>query len=331
MTIRVGILGAGRIGRIHAENVLQTSCAQLVSICDPLLDAAWINNLDIPLATTSENDFFSLNLDAIIIASPTTEHYRHSMRAIESEAHVFCEKPVDKTVAAHQEIRTRLRSFKRKFQVGFNRRYDKDFSTIARASERGNVGKPYLVRITSRDPGLPSYDYLATSGGMFLDMTIHDFDMARFIMKSPVTEVYARGCALVDEQLMSLNDIDTAVITLKFANGAFGVIDNSRQAVYGYDQRVELFGSLGSVTNDHHYPTSVIATNAAGCQQEPMLNFFLERYQQSYREELQAFFASIIRNTHVHPTIDDALLALELAMAAQESLQTNQPVKVTIS
>lgn len=228
---------------------------------------------------------------------------------------------------AHRELATIANASNRRLQIGFNRRFDPDFAKIARVS----LGTPYLLRITSRDPGLPSLDYLRTSGGMFVDMTIHDFDMARFLMHSEVVEVFAFGANLVDERLAAINDIDTAVVTLKFANGAFGVIDNSRQAIYGYDQRVELFGSNGSASNDHHRPHSVTMSDATGCRQEPILSFFLERYAASYLNEMHAFIDSIgtDRQEPMLPTIHDAEMAFKLALCVQESLTAHRPIKVS--
>lgn len=329
MTLRIGILGAGRIGRIHCKNVL--SCvgkAQLVAICDPHLDKGLFANQSIPHLLTNEEEFWRLDLDAVIIASPTPSHFHQVKTAIELNRHILCEKPLDLQLEPHFAIERLLANSSVKLQIGFNRRFDKDFEKIASLSHYGTLGQPYYLRITSRDPGLPSFDYLKTSGGMLLDMSIHDFDMARFVMNSEIVEVYACGAALVDHRLKEINDIDTAVVTLKFDNGAFGLIDNSRQAVYGYDQRIELFGSLGSLSNQNHRPSSVQMHVKEGTKQEPILNFFLQRYQYSYLSELNAFIDSCVNNKPCKPDINDAIQAVKLALIAKRSLATNQPIKV---
>ena len=328
MGIRVGVIGAGRIGKIHSATLASMrEHVELITICDPRLDKLWAKTLNAQ-PVINEDEFFACDLDAVIVASPTDQHYRHIMRALERGLHVLCEKPVDFSLAAHDAIEEKLRDKNCQVQIGFNRRFDADFAKIAYLNQQTHIGQPYLLRITSRDPGLPSLDYLRGSGGMFVDMTIHDFDMARFVMQSEVVEVFAFGATLVDQRLAPLNDIDTAVITLKFANGAFGVIDNSRQAIYGYDQRLELFGSLGSIANNHHRRYSIETSDVMGCHQEPMLNFFLERYASSYQREMNAFITCIKDNSPCSPTIDDARMALALALAAQESMANRRPIRL---
>jgi myo-inositol 2-dehydrogenase/D-chiro-inositol 1-dehydrogenase len=329
MTFRLGIIGAGRIGRIHCDNILSLhKKAELLAICDPRLDHTLVTNKSISHLFTQEDDFFCQNLDAVIIASPTPCHKRQIEKAIERRWHILCEKPLDLTLDSHLEIRDLLSKNQVKFQIGFNRRFDNDFAKIADYQKTGKLGRPYYVRITSRDPGLPSMEYLSSSGGMFLDMSIHDFDMARFIMNSDISEIFARGGVLTDNRLLEIDDIDTAIITLKFDNGTFGVIDNSRSATYGYDQRVELFGSQGSLANNNHHTTTVELCDEKGTHQEPLLDFFLERYQLSYAAELSAFIDSCINNKAPMPDISDAIHAISAAIAAKESLRLHQPVKV---
>lgn len=327
MTINLGILGAGRIGRIHCDNALKLGIKVTV-LCDPWLDREWVSRKPIEHTLTDEEAFWQIPMDGVIIASPSGEHARHVKKAIELKKHILCEKPLDLSLSVNREIKELLKNYPAQFQIGFNRRFDKDFALIAKRVREGGVGRPYYVRITSRDPGLPSMDYLKSSGGMFFDMTIHDFDMARFIMGSEVTEIFARGGALISPEVERLGDIDTALISLKFANGAFGVIDNSRQAVYGYDQRVEIFGSMGSLFNQNHRATSVERSDARGTLVEPALHFFLERYQHSYEEELRVFLSSCEKRTNLAPSIDDSLAAVQLAHAAMRSLKENRPVSV---
>lgn len=326
MSIRVGVIGAGRIGTIHCANLsAMPGVATLAAIYDPMVN---ISPRDGVCITCDEGEFFNCDLDAVIIASPTDQHAHHLTRALEKNWHIFCEKPVDISLANHRRLSEHVHRTRCKVQIGFNRRFDRDFAKIAELNHQGVMGTPHMLRITSRDPGLPSLDYLRQSGGMFVDMTIHDFDMARFVMNSDITEVFAYGARRGDERLADFDDIDTAVITLKFENGAFGAIDNSRQAIYGYDQRIEIFGSLGSASNDHHRPHSVERNDAAGLSRVPMLSFFLERYQGSYQRELYAFFNAIKNDIAITPSILDAEHALMVALAAKESLHTNRPVMV---
>jgi myo-inositol 2-dehydrogenase/D-chiro-inositol 1-dehydrogenase len=210
--------------------------------------------------------------------------------------------------------------------VGFNRRFDEDFNKIHRLVKSNHIGKPHFIKITSRDPNLPSSDYLKQSGGMFLDMSIHDFDMARFVMGAEITEVFARGSTLIDQNLNKLNDIDTAIILLKFSNGAFGAIDNSRQAVYGYDQRLEIFGTKGCLFNKNHSPTTVTKLSEKGFSSEPMLNFFLQRYACSYLNEMRDFLQNCNEHSIQTPNLNDSLSAVEICHAANKSLTLNRPI-----
>lgn len=328
MALKIGILGAGRIGRIHCQNALMyPQDINCVAICDPKLDRQWADALPIPYRLTDEEKFWQLDLDAIIICTPSDQHAHQVKRAIALGKHILCEKPLDKSLQAHIDIQKLIVNSQIKLQIGFNRRFDKDFAYLQSLVAQDYIGKPYYLRITSRDPALPSLEYLKHSGGMFMDMTIHDFDMARFIMGSEIVEVYARGAALVNPALTKeCEDIDTAIITLKFANGAMGVIDNSRQAVYGYDQRLEIFGSKGAASNKNHSKTTIVKSDASGVHSECPLNFFLERYEDSYRQELQAFVRTIHKDASPTPSIDDALKAITIAQAAKESLTHNLPI-----
>lgn len=328
MKLKLGILGAGRIGRIHCDNALRNSAVSVVAICDPFLDGEWASSKAIASKLTHEDEFWRCDFDAVVIASPSCEHAGHVKKAIELKKHILCEKPLDQSLQVNQNIKDLLKNYAKNFQIGFNRRFDDDFSLIAHRVKVGEIGKPYYVRISSRDPGLPPMEYLKNSGGMFFDMSIHDFDMARFIIGSEITEVYARGAALINPLVAEVGDIDTAIVTLKFANGAFGVIDNSRQAVYGYDQRVEIFGSLGALSNQNHRATSVEKSDAHGTMIEPALHFFLERYQKSYQQELAIFLENCVNERQSSPSIDDSIEAVRVAHAANLSLQHNRPVKI---
>ena len=242
--------------------------------------------------------------------------------------HIFCEKPI----ALNPEIiRNALAEVDKsgvKLQVGFNRRFDPNFSAVQQQVASGALGDPHSIRITSRDPAPPPAEYVASSGGMFLDMTIHDFDMARFLSGGEVTEVHAYGAVLVDPEIGKAGDIDTAVISLKFANGALGIIENSRKAVYGYDQRVEVFGAKGTAMADNNTPTSMIVLNESGTIRDKPLYFFLERYKTAFVAEMQAFVDAIREDKTTLVSGKDGLVPVLIAMAAKESLKTGKPVQV---
>lgn len=326
--LKLGILGAGRIGKIHCENALRLPDAQVLAICDPYLDQFWVLDKPIKHKLTNEEEFFKINFDAVIISSPSKEHINQVKKAIFYQKHIFCEKPLSSSLEEHNSIKKELENSPLKFQIGFNRRFDGDFLKIYKYIKEDKNNMLFYIRITSRDPELPSYDYLSKSGGMFFDMTIHDFDMARYIMNSEITEVYAQGSCLIYEKLKEYDDIDTGLITLKFANNAFGVIDNSRKAVYGYDQRIEVFGSKGSISNINHHETSIISSSKEGFASDAYLNFFLDRYSDSYRLELECFVNSCLEDNKATPGIDDAIKAIKIAHAAKVSLIHNIPVLI---
>jgi myo-inositol 2-dehydrogenase/D-chiro-inositol 1-dehydrogenase len=241
---------------------------------------------------------------------------------------IFCEKPIDLSIAKVQAINEEVARRGVRMMVGFNRRFDPNFLKVRETIAGGLVGQPHVLRITSRDPGPPPEHYLRASGGIFLDMTIHDFDMARYLMGSEVTEVYTRAAVLVDPMFARAGDWDTAVITLTFENGAFAVIDNSRKAVYGYDQRVEMFGSGGMVTVTNNTPDTHILCDRVGIHTALPLNFFLERYAESYLREMRAFVDAVVNQTPVPVGGEDGLQAAVIALAAGISARENRPVKL---
>lgn len=318
--LRFGILGAGRMGHIHAQNILPLPMAKLCAVFDPI--TVDTNTVD------DEQAFWAQDLDAVIIASPSDRHAQQVSTAIEKDLHVFCEKPLDKSLAAHILIKKLLEKSQVKLQIGFNRRFDRDFARIKAVREKYPDHRAHLLKITSRDPSPPGAEYLKNCGGLFFDMTIHDFDMARFLMGSDITEVFVRGARLIQPPLDHDTDIDTAIITLKFENGAYGVIDNSRRSNYGYDQRAEIFGAFGSIKNDNHRDTSVERYNEAGTVLAKPQEFFLERYQESYLNEMTIFVDTCLSNKPISPNINDAIAALRVAMACDISLKENRPVKV---
>jgi len=328
--VTFGIIGAGRIGKLHADNLLsRVDGARLKAITDPFLDEDWAASRNIPL--TGKDHRILLDdpeIDAILIGSPSAEHAQQMIECAEAGKHIFCEKPI---ALDPEIIRNALAEVDKsgvKLQVGFNRRFDPNFSAVQHQVASGALGDPHIIRITSRDPAPPPAEYVAGSGGMFLDMTIHDFDMARFLSSSEVTEVHAYGAVLVDPEIGKAGDIDTAVISLKFANGALGIIENSRKAVYGYDQRVEVFGAKGTAMADNNTPTSMIVLNESGTIRDKPLYFFLERYKTAFVTEMQAFVDAIREDKPTLVSGKDGLVPVLIAMAAKESLKTGKPVQV---
>ena len=326
----IGIIGAGRIGKLHADNLLKrVESVQLKAITDPYLDEAWAASLNIPLRGRDHR--FMLDdpeIDAILIGSPSSEHAQQMIECAQAGKHIFCEKPIALDPNIIQNALTEVEKSGVKLQVGFNRRFDPNLAAVRKQVTSGVLGDPHVLRNTSRDPAPPPAEYVTASGGLFLDMTIHDFDMARFLMGSEVTEIHAYGAVLVDPEIGKAGDIDTAVISLKFANGALGIIENSREAVYGYDQRVEVFGSKGTAMADNNTPTSMVILNESGVIRDKPLYFFLERYQAAFVAEIQAFVDAVRDDKPTPVSGKDGLAPVLVALAAQESLKTEKPVKV---
>jgi myo-inositol 2-dehydrogenase/D-chiro-inositol 1-dehydrogenase len=269
------------------------------------------------------------DVEAVAICTPTNTHYQMILDAAAARKHIFCEKPIDLSVDKIKEINARVRTCGVQLMVGFNRRFDPNFLKVREIVQSGKIGEPHLFKITSRDPSPPPEAYIRASGGIFLDMTIHDFDMARYLMGSDVTEVYARATVLVDPVFEKAGDWDTAVVTLTFANGALGTIDNSRKAVYGYDQRVEVFGSEGMVTVNNNTPDNHIYLDRTGTHSSLPLNFFMARYTESYRREMQAFVHAVQANKPVSVSGNDGLMAVVIGLAAAKSVRENRPVKLS--
>lgn len=329
---RLGIIGAGRIGRLHAENIQSILPQfQLLGISDPCLDKPWADGLAIPLCSASPEAILTHSeIDAVLIASPSSFHIEHLIMASEAGKAIFCEKPLGLT---EEDILSAMAVIARNntlLQIGFNRRFDTHFANLQQRVAAGEIGHAHMLKITSRDPVCPTKEYISHSGGIFLDMTIHDFDMARFIMGHEVTEVYANGSVLINPDFEAFNDVDTAIVQLRFANGSLGVIDNSRQAVYGYDQRIEILGSQGMLWADNPLQHSVHQLNQHGNSQANPQYFFLERYQQAYINELLAFYQAWSQQKPSPVPAAAGLQALRIAQAAKISLCSNKPVSVSI-
>jgi myo-inositol 2-dehydrogenase / D-chiro-inositol 1-dehydrogenase len=330
--LRFGVLGAGRIGKIHAENLAgRLSGTAVVALSDPLPEplSALASNLSISKTFTNYLEILELpEVDAVAICTPTSTHHQIILDAAAAGKHIFCEKPLDLSLEKISQLNDAAQKHSVKLMVGFNRRFDNNFIKIRETVANGKIGNPHLLRITSRDPGPPPEQYIRTSGGIFLDMTIHDFDMARFLIGAEVVELFAAANVLVDPIFRQLDDWDTAAITLKFANGAIGTIDNSRKAVYGYDQRVEVFGSKGMISVTNNTPDNHTYLDSNGSHSALPLNFFMDRYTESYRREMQAFVDSIRNKTPVPVTAHDCLMAVIMGIASALSVKENRPVKL---
>jgi myo-inositol 2-dehydrogenase/D-chiro-inositol 1-dehydrogenase len=331
--IRIGIIGAGRIGKIHADNLLRLPQVEIVAVSDlfagPELEV-WAEARGIGFVTTDSSLIMANpDIDAVFICSSTDTHVPLIKQAAQAGKHIFCEKPISMDIRQTEEALEAVRQAGVKLQIGFNRRFDHNFKRVREHVQGGMIGAPHIIKITSRDPNPPHPDYIKSSGGIFMDMMIHDFDMARFLSGSEVEEVHAMGNVLIDPVFAEHGDVDTAIVMLRFANGALGVIDNSRQAVYGYDQRVEVFGSKGSTAAANDHPNTAELMTADGVARDKPLYFFLERYNAAYVEETLIFIDSMVNDKPLVVEGNDGLQAERIALAAKLSSQLGRPVKVS--
>lgn len=332
--IKVGIIGAGRIGKVHCESIMRyVKDATVKMVADPFLNdetVKWAKGLGIDGFTKDYHDILNdKEIEAVLICSSTDTHSKISIEAIEAGKHVFCEKPIDHDVNKIIEVMETLKKHPEiKYQVGFNRRFDHNFKAAREAVKSGKIGELNVLKICSRDPAAPSVSYIKVSGGIFLDMTIHDFDMVRFMSGSEVEEVFAYGAVLVDEEIGKVGDIDTAVITMKLDNGALAVIDNCRRASYGYDQRVEAFGSLGQVAIKNDTDSSAVISDGTGVHAEKPLLFFLERYMQAYVNEISEFVDCVVNDKQPSADVVSGLKPVLIGLAAKKSVAEGRPVKI---
>jgi myo-inositol 2-dehydrogenase/D-chiro-inositol 1-dehydrogenase len=333
--LNIGIIGAGRIGKVHLESIsYHVKNATVTAMADPFMNEETeklIRSYGVSKVTKDYKDILNdKDIDAVLVCSSTDTHAAISIEAINAGKHVFCEKPVDHSIEKIQAVADALKEHPDiKFQVGFNRRFDHNFAAIRKAYDDGKIGEAHILKITSRDPEPPNPAYIKVSGGIFLDMTIHDFDMACFLTDSDVEELYVNSAVLVDPAIGEHGDVDTAIITMKMANGALAVIDNSRKAAYGYDQRAELFGSKGMVATSNDTVSSAVISNADGVTGEKPLFFFLERYMGSFSEEMRQFTEAVINDTEVPVGIHAGLQSVKIGLAARKSVEEHRPVKIS--
>lgn len=321
--LKIGVIGAGRIGKLHTWNLTKRiKDAKVLALSDIQIGAAEELAESVGIDRCCD-DYRKIledrEIDAVFVCSSTDTHSKISIEAADAGKHIFCEKPIDHDLEKIKEVLKAVEKAKVKYQVGFNRRFDKNFKKVKEVTESGGIGDVHIVKITSRDPAAPPLSYVQKSGGIFVDMTIHDFDMARYLSGSEVKEVSTAAACLVDPEIGKAGDSDTCVITLRFENGALGVIDNSRQAVYGYDQRVEVFGSKGMIQGANETPNNTTWYRSDGVVREKPLYFFLERYNDAFIQEEQEFVDSCLSGKDTAVTSFDGLQAVKIAIAAKES------------
>lgn len=330
--IGIAVLGAGRIGKIHAASVAANPKATLVAVADPfpeavepLAKALGAEAMTDPMAAIARPD-----VDAVVIGTPTDTHVGFLLKAVELGKAVLCEKPIDLDMAESEKAAAEIERVGGKVMLAFNRRFDASFAAVRREIDAGRIGEVRQVVITSRDPGLAPPSYIKTSGGIFRDMTIHDLDMARWLLGEEPVLVSAVGSRLIAPDLLGqYEDYDTAMVLLQTASGKQAHINNCREAVYGYDQRVEVLGATGMLAQDNLRPSTLQVTTAELTDaREPLLNFFLERYAQAYRSEMDAFIDALAEGKPMPTTVRDGVMALRLAECAVESVRTGRAVAV---
>jgi len=330
--LNVGIIGAGRIGKVHAETIaFRLPEAAPVAIADLNRKAAEqvAARCGIPkVAESSEEIFADPRIEAVLICSSTGTHADLVVQAAEAGKHIFCEKPIDHSLAKIDRALAAVEKAGVKLQVGFNRRFDANFARVRQAVASGEIGTPHLMHIVSRDPAPPPVSYVMVSGGIFLDMTIHDFDMARFLIGDEVEEIYTAAGVMVDPEIGKAGDLDTALVVLRFKSGVIGTIDNSRKAVYGYDQRVEILGSQGSIATGNCYPNQAVISTATAVRRDLPLNFFMDRYTESFASELRAFVGAVLEDKPTAVTGIDGRIPVVMGLAARRSYDEHRPVRL---
>jgi myo-inositol 2-dehydrogenase/D-chiro-inositol 1-dehydrogenase len=329
-TVRVGVIGVGRIGRMHAALLTNEVEGAAVSVVhDAVEDAARDVASELGVASAADvEDLLGADIDAVAICSNTDTHPDLIVAAARAGKAIFCEKPISLELAEVDRALAAVEEAGVAFQIGFNRRFDPAHAAVAAAVRDGTVGEPHLLRISSRDPAPPPMAYIRGSGGIFLDMTIHDFDMARFVTGSEVVEVFARGAVRLDPEFADADDVDTATVSLVHSNGCLTTIDNSRQAVYGFDQRVEVFGSRGMAASENPLAHTAIVRTEDGTRAAPLPYFYLDRYIPSYVREWEAFVAAVSAGETPPVTGADARAPLAIGLAAWRSLREGRPVRV---
>ncbi|TQS69906.1 inositol 2-dehydrogenase [Rhodobacteraceae bacterium] len=329
--LKVGLLGAGRIGQVHAVNIANNPRSTLVAVSDVFEEAATklaaAHGADV---RSSEDILADPSIDAVLIATSTDTHSNLIEAAAAAGKAVLCEKPVDLSLERARACQAQVKASGRPVMIGFNRRFDPNFKALKDASTRGEIGKSELLSVTSFDPAPPPVSYIKVSGGLFRDMMIHDFDMANFLMGERPVSLRAVGSSVVDPEIGAAGDVDTAVVVMTYADGRIAVIKNSRRAVYGYDQRVELLGAEGLLQANNMLENTMVKSTAAGVSSAKPTYFFLERYMPAYAAEWEAFVSAVLDGTDLPVTLDDGIDALAMAEAATHSARTGKTVDLTL-
>lgn len=330
--IKFGIAGVGRMGSIHLENLVTKFLdTEVVAISDINPNtSALAQQFGVPKVYTQFEEMVNdENIDVVVICSPTDFHANHIILAAKAGKQIFCEKPMDLSLDTVKEVLKVVEEAGVKLFIAFNRRYDPNFQKVKQMVAEGKIGDSQIIKITSRDPGPPPVSYIKVSGGLFLDMAIHDFDMARFISGKEVVEVYAKGAVFVDDEIGKAGDIDTAITTLTLDDGAMVVIDNSRKAAYGYDQRLEVFGSKGMCGSENKLHNNHFYYDENGAHNALPLDFFMDRYAASYFNEMNAFIDCLKFDKEPSTSGRDGLISLAIGLAAKKSLKENRAVKLS--
>jgi myo-inositol 2-dehydrogenase/D-chiro-inositol 1-dehydrogenase len=330
--LHFGIIGAGRIGKVHAETLaFRLPEAEVTAVADVNAEAAaaLAKRCNIPqVAASAEEIIGDKSIDAVLICSPTGTHADLIVKAAQAGKHIFCEKPIAFSL---KKIDAALEAVKQagvQMQIGFNRRFDSNFARVRKAVASGEIGTPLMMHIISRDPAPPPIEYLRASGGIFLDMTIHDFDMARFLIGDEVEEIYTAAGVMVDPAIGEAGDLDTALVLMRFRNGVIGTIDNCRKAPYGYDQRVEILGSAGKIATENRYSNEAVVSTGKSVYNDLPLNFFMDRYTESFALELGAFTAAVLAGKPTPVTGIDGRIPVAMALAARKSYDEKRSVKL---
>ncbi|EAM5914289.1 D-chiro-inositol-2-dehydrogenase IolG2 [Salmonella enterica subsp. enterica serovar Infantis] len=332
--LRCGVIGLGRVGKMHVENMYLLPQLDIICAADYFIEemSDWLYSVNITSGYKNYQELLQRDdIEAVFIFTSTDMHEEIVTAAAQAGKHIFCEKPLSMNEDEQASMAV-LRKVKEKgvtLQVAFNRRFDPQFHEVFELVRSGKIGRPQMIKITSRDPDLLPHDLIKRIGGLIFDFTMHDFDMARFMMQDEVSEVYVKGNTLIDPSLKNIDDVDTLAVMLTFRNGGYALIDNSRRAVYGYDQRVEVFGSEGMAYADNVSESTVKVFNSQHCIMKNPLPDFAVRYREAYRTEILHFIDSVLHHTPVVCTGEDALLAQRIAIAAQQSLKSGLPVKIT--
>ncbi|EHN5102310.1 D-chiro-inositol-2-dehydrogenase IolG2 [Salmonella enterica subsp. enterica serovar Paratyphi B] len=332
--LRCGVIGLGRVGKMHVENMYLLPQLDIICAADYFIEemSDWLYSVNITSGYKNYQELLQRDdIEAVFIFTSTDMHEEIVTAAVQAGKHIFCEKPLSMNEDEQASMAV-LRKVKEKgvtLQVAFNRRFDPQFHEVFELVRSGKIGRPQMIKITSRDPDLLPHDLIKRIGGLIFDFTMHDFDMARFMMQDEVSEVYVKGNTLIDPSLKNIDDVDTLAVMLTFRNGGYALIDNSRRAVYGYDQRVEVFGSEGMAYADNVSESTVKVFNSQHCIMKNPLPDFTVRYREAYRTEILHFIDSVLHHTPVVCTGEDALLAQRIAIAAQQSLKSGLPVKIT--